>query len=181
MTSSDDLLYMFKVKYPEDPNDEKQWCSFLDQVRNHPVSDYSKNKCISLYYHNDVDTYAFIMLLDGNQLGKAMAAQISKHNFKCLPIENDIYPTKDQPKWVLFEQDFMVGKKECWELFMGNLDEPSEQYHYFFSTYTQAVEAFKAGNDINPKYNAYILRHYFKQGCPTSATEYFPLVMPTYG
>lgn len=178
MCSSDGVRYMFELQYPNDPNDEKQWTHFLDQVRNHPPSEYSRGKCISLYFYNKIDTYAFIMLLDGNQLGKAMAAQLTKKNYRQLPIASEMDATVGNPKWELFEQNILVGKKECWELFMGDLASENEQNHYLFGTFEEAQDAFKAGHDVNPLYNAYILRHFFKPGAPTSTTEYFPLSMP---
>lgn len=178
MTSSDNCEYMFRVKYPTDPEDEKEWTSFLEQVRNHPVSDHAKGKVLSLYLAGP-DTYAFIMLIDGKQLSRAMAAQLSKQNYKQLPIEGDMDATETTYKWSIFEQDIMVGgKKDCWELFMGDINSYMEQYHYIYGSYDEAQTAFKAGHDANPAYNAYILYHYFEDGKSTSTTRYEPLIMP---
>lgn len=169
---------MFTVDYPADPHDEKQWTEFLDAVRNQPICDNCYKKTIALYYGNAYDTYVFIKLLDGAQIGKAMAAQLSKSNYKYLPTERAMYATRDYPKWSLFEMNFMVGKKECYELFMGNLEDPDTQNHYLFASRDEAQRAFEAGHEAEPSYNAYILRHYFEGNSPTSTTEYFPLQMP---
>lgn len=177
MTASDDVHYYFDVELPSDPNDEKQWIYFLDSIRNYTPSDNCKNKTIALYFW-DIDTYIFCLLIDGNQIGKAIATQLSKLNYKQLPTTGELNPTPGNPKWVLFELDFMVGKKECYELFMGDLNNTDEQNQYLFGSIQETKDAYEAGRDANPDYHAYVLRHYFLPGAATSTTDYIPLNMP---
>lgn len=165
----------FDVEYPRDPHDESQWRCFLNRIRSHDSP--HRNGILFLYLKSSENVSVFIQLVDARQMGTAMAAQISKYNYRQLPIQSDFNLGPARPKWVLYKHE--IPSRECWELFIGNLESPIYQYHYLFASHEEAIEAYKAAQNSAPHYAAYILRHYFKEPLShTSDTEYFPLNMP---
>lgn len=175
MAYTNNNITAFDVEYPQDPQNALQWRRFLTHIRSH--DDPTGNGVLSLYLKSSENVSVFIQLVDARRMGTAIAAQISKYNYRQLPIQSDFNLGPARPKWVLYKHT--IPSRECWELFIGNLESPIYQYHYLFASREEAEEAHKAGQNAAPHYAAYILRHYFKEPLShTSDTEYFPLNMP---
>jgi hypothetical protein len=169
--------YAFDAKYPDDPIDEKQWISFLDKIRSYKQAENATNH-IGLYQSDGDQLFAFVKLLNFRFIGDAMAAQVSKHNYRQVPTFDGALPTPAAPKMCLFNMP-ILRHGECWELFVGNLEDPDDQHHYILGSYDEALVAFHTAMETAPHYSAYILRHYFASpNSFTSTTDYIPLKMP---